>query len=101
VEEAHQNLLGVEAVEGVEEVHHLLMLVVVEEVEEHLSLVREVEQEGDCWLPEEEEQVGSLEAAVVELKKLVPWEAEEEEEPQARGDYRPVEGEGEEEQAHG
>lgn len=97
----HQGLLEVEGAEEAEEVHHLLMLVVVEEVEEHLSPVREVEQEGDCWLLEEEEQAGSLEAAVVELKKPVLWEAEEEEELQAQGGYRPVEGEEEEEQAHG
>lgn len=99
--EVHQSLLGVEGAEEVEEVHHLLMLVVAEEVEEHLSPVREVEQEGDCWLLEEEEQAGSLEAAVVELKKLVLWEAEEEEELQAQGGYRPVEVVVEEEQAHG
>lgn len=99
--EVHQSLLGVEGAEEVEEVHHLLMLVVAEEVEEHLSPVREVEQEGDCWLLEEEEQAGSLEAAVVELKKLVLWEAEEEEELQAQSGYRPVEVVVEEEQAHG
>lgn len=38
---------------------------------------------------------------MVELKKLVLWEAEEEEEPQAQGGYRPVEVVEEEEQAHG
>lgn len=96
----HQGLQEVEAAEEVEEVHHLLMLVVVEEAEEHLSPVREVEEEGDCWLLEGEEQAGSLEAAVVELKKLVLWEAEEEEELRAQGGYRPVEVVVEEEQAH-
>lgn len=40
----HQGLLEVEGAEEVEEVHHLSMLVVAEEVEEHLSPVREVEQ---------------------------------------------------------
>lgn len=97
----HQGLQEVEGAEEVEEVHHLLMLVVAEEVEEHLSPVREVEEEGDCWLLEGEEPAGSLEAAVVELKKLVLWEAEEEEELQAQGGYRPVGVVVAEEQAHG